>query len=498
MTDDTDDEAPMDGVTTHQPKTRASPSPERDKRRALEAKQDENFEITSHTPEELARDMVKLRSDLNHDVQRRRDPRDELEREKVRLSDVSQKTNNNAKAIDKIMQVLTREGEHKDSIRMLVIKKRNLNMRKFFDHFVAFQNHYIGNNGVVQISSAGPIWQVEVKGPNFAQGIKDSIMHWTRQQNLEVAVIRGKANIAEQRERICTGSAECISQLFGIPKGKGKGKGNARIVICWPDNRPENVWRIVADSVVVLKGRINLTDMRYDVTISDAAATTNTKTLGQSVRDWELRDRTGYLLPVWIHREPDLSQCDWGRAPRGMNGPQGATLGNLVGAQPGWDSSTWWNSSTRWNSSTWWSSSTWCNSKSSWIGTNNSTRWDHPTCSEGQCKLRCLGRSSTWCDSSTWCNSSTWWNSSTNSNTSKSRWHRLVQLHSFTASWIGTSWRLSSQLTSNATSSAADICQHSSHCCGRTDHHDQCRWFTSARSARLSGFTSCGSCCLLT
>ena len=49
------------------------------------------------------------------------------------------------------MQVLTREGEQKDAPRILIIKKRNLNMKKFFDHFVPFQTHYISNNGVVQI-----------------------------------------------------------------------------------------------------------------------------------------------------------------------------------------------------------------------------------------------------------------------------------------------------------------------------------------------------------
>ena len=148
-------------------------------------------------------------------------------------------------------------------------------MNKFFDFLVPFQNHYIGNDGVVQISSAGPVWQIEVKGLTFAGGMKDSTSNWCQQRNLDVAVIRGESNIAEQRDRICNGSAECIAHLFNIPKGRGKGKGSAggaRIVICWPDSQPESAWRIAADNIVVLKGRINLTDMRYDVTISEGSS----------------------------------------------------------------------------------------------------------------------------------------------------------------------------------------------------------------------------------
>jgi hypothetical protein len=173
---------------------------------------------------------------------------------------------------------------------------------------------------------------VEVKGPNFAQPIKDSIVHWSQQQHMEVAVIRGKSNIAERRERVCAGASECISQIFGIPKGKGKGKGGTtRITVCWPDHRPENARGVVADSLVVLKGKKNLTDMRYDITISEAAANTHVQALGEAIREWELQDRTGYLLPIWMHTEADLSQCDWGRAPRNLTGPQGATLGKFMG-----------------------------------------------------------------------------------------------------------------------------------------------------------------------
>ena len=105
-------------------------------------------------------------------------------------------------------------------------------MRQFFQNFINFQNHFVGNQGIVKISSAGPIWRIDTKGPNFTQPCKDSIANWTNQQQMQVAVIRGKSNIADLKERILIGSAESIAVLFGIPKGKGKGKGPQRITIC--------------------------------------------------------------------------------------------------------------------------------------------------------------------------------------------------------------------------------------------------------------------------
>jgi predicted nuclease with TOPRIM domain len=97
------------------------------------------------------------RNDSEHETSRRRDLRDELETEKQRLSNTITKTDNNTKAIQKAMQVLTSEGEHKDNVRIMVIKKRNMNMRAFFANFVGFQNHLVQNAAVVQISSAGPV-----------------------------------------------------------------------------------------------------------------------------------------------------------------------------------------------------------------------------------------------------------------------------------------------------------------------------------------------------
>ena len=210
-----------------------------------------------------------------------------------------------------------------------------MNMRAFFANFVGFQNHLVQNAAVVQISSAGTVWQIEAKGPNFIQNIKDTVTNWCNQNSMEVAVIRGKSAISQQRERICTGVADSIAQIFGIPKGKGKGKGAgpARITTCWPDDKPENSWRIIADSLVVVKGKIDLEQMRYEITLSESACNQQIQNLGVAIREWERADRIGYMLPVWTNTCADLSNCDCGRAPRHLQ---------FGGAQQASWTTTWW------------------------------------------------------------------------------------------------------------------------------------------------------------
>ena len=303
---------------------------------------DDGFSVVK-TSAEIQTDLKSVRDDLDHEIQKRRQLEDELDIEKVRINEHAAKLNANTQAIQKIIQTMAREGEHNDSNRVLVIKKRQYSMRNFFGNFVEFQNHFMANHGVSKISSAGPIWQIEVKGPGFAQTIKDSVSNWCNQRQMDVAVIRGKSNIAELKERICAGCAESIARLFQIPKGKGKGN---RITICWPNNRPESEFRIIADGYVVLKGRVNLLEMRYDLTISETAAAEHLQTLCHDIREWEHADRTGYMLPLQIAAENDLSNCDWGRPPKGFgkggkdggNGGKGANGGGgaqLGGAQLG-------------------------------------------------------------------------------------------------------------------------------------------------------------------
>ena len=109
-------------------KARASPSPEGGRKRsAVEVPKvesgDDDYELAGNTLSNLSNLCKQLRNDLEHETSRRRDLRDELENEKLRLSSTITKTDNNAKAMQKAMQVLTSEGEHKDNVRILVIKK---------------------------------------------------------------------------------------------------------------------------------------------------------------------------------------------------------------------------------------------------------------------------------------------------------------------------------------------------------------------------------------
>jgi hypothetical protein len=84
---------------------------------------DEEFDIPDKTTKEIARDMSKLRNDLNREISRRRDLQEEVDLEKKKLSNTLTLVNANSKALQKVLQTLTREGEHNDGNRILIIKK---------------------------------------------------------------------------------------------------------------------------------------------------------------------------------------------------------------------------------------------------------------------------------------------------------------------------------------------------------------------------------------
>ena len=76
-------------------------------------------------------------------MKRRQDLEDELDQEKVKISENTTRINANSIAIAKIVNVLRKEGEHSDSSRVLVTKKRQYTMRAFFGNFIDFQNHFM-------------------------------------------------------------------------------------------------------------------------------------------------------------------------------------------------------------------------------------------------------------------------------------------------------------------------------------------------------------------
>ena len=248
---------------------------------------------------------------------RRKDLEDDVFTMSRKLADTTSLCNSNTKAIAWVMQVLGAEGEHKDQVRILIVKKRTMTMRQFYGHFNSFQAHFQSNTGTLQITSAGPVWQVEVRSPAATQAIRDSVIAWIQSQSMQVTVIRGKSSISQARERICTGTAEAISSTFGIEKGKGKGKGSPqRLSIHWPNNR--NQWKIFADGQLVVAGEIDMTKQVYIITLAANSLNGKHQELGHAIREWEKSDRVGYMLAVVINITPTLvGYEEWGRAPRG-------------------------------------------------------------------------------------------------------------------------------------------------------------------------------------
>lgn len=110
---------------------------------------DEDFDFAGATSTtEPTRDLKGIRDELNRGIARRRDLQDELDAEKVKLSGATSRANANTKALQQVMQVLAREGEHSDSNRVLVIKKGQMSMRSFFQNFTNVQNHVVSNSVV--------------------------------------------------------------------------------------------------------------------------------------------------------------------------------------------------------------------------------------------------------------------------------------------------------------------------------------------------------------
>jgi hypothetical protein len=64
-----------------------------------------------------------LEAERLSETSKRRDLEDDLDREKARVTEIRQSAFNQNTAITSMMKVLTSEGEHKDMVRIMVIKK---------------------------------------------------------------------------------------------------------------------------------------------------------------------------------------------------------------------------------------------------------------------------------------------------------------------------------------------------------------------------------------
>jgi hypothetical protein len=276
-------------------------------------------------------------ADLETEIGKRRDLRDELDRQTERRTETRQQTRNNSKVIQQCIAILGAEGEHLDSVRILIIKKKGCTMRNFYGAPQPFQQHNHANNQITSITSAGPVWQVECKSPMATRAIRDACWNYCQQNNIEATVIKGKSNITTAKERVVVGTSDSITKILRIDKPKGKGKGPQRIITGWPDQN--NQFSVIADNFVMVAGRINFDKMEYELMISKRAASGEqvAQQLAHQIRAFDSNDRVGYLLPISIELVADLDNNEWGRRQRGMLQQQGAAaamVGQRVVGQP--------------------------------------------------------------------------------------------------------------------------------------------------------------------
>jgi hypothetical protein len=174
------------------------------------------FLPTGLTAQEIEAKLAKVAADLDIEVAKRRDLRDELERQTERLQETRQQTRSNSLALKQCISIMGAEGEHLDSVRILVIKKKGCTMRSFYGAFTAFQNHNQNNQQIASITSAGPVWQIQCKSPMTTQAVRDATWNSCQQNNLEATVIKGKPNITTSKERVVVGISDSIAKIFRI------------------------------------------------------------------------------------------------------------------------------------------------------------------------------------------------------------------------------------------------------------------------------------------
>jgi hypothetical protein len=76
------------------------------------------------TAHDIEAKLAKVVADLELEIGKRRDLRDELDRQTERLQETRQQTRNNSSALKQCISIMGSEGEHLDSVRILVIKKK--------------------------------------------------------------------------------------------------------------------------------------------------------------------------------------------------------------------------------------------------------------------------------------------------------------------------------------------------------------------------------------
>ena len=75
--------------------------------------------------------MENMDADLQRERAKRRDIEDDLEKQDRKIGEVTNANHYFKKGLKSVISILANEGEHKDSLRVLVIKKRGMTMRAF-------------------------------------------------------------------------------------------------------------------------------------------------------------------------------------------------------------------------------------------------------------------------------------------------------------------------------------------------------------------------------
>jgi len=121
------------------------------KRKAKEAgfkskDEDSDLVIVSQDDwEKMTARVDSLTDSLRHEVSRRRDLQEDMDGANERLSSARVENDYCAKSIGSIISVLGIDGEHKDMVRVIVVKKRGMTMKAFYGHWENFQKQLLAS-----------------------------------------------------------------------------------------------------------------------------------------------------------------------------------------------------------------------------------------------------------------------------------------------------------------------------------------------------------------
>ena len=130
------------------------------KRKAVEAglKDKEELKLVSETEwDDVNAKIASLTDALRHEVSRRRDLEDDLEGYNDRLSSTKTKVEFCSKSIASIISVLGTDGEHKDMVRIIVVKKRGMTMKAFYLQWENFQRFALGGAKMFSLPGRGKV-----------------------------------------------------------------------------------------------------------------------------------------------------------------------------------------------------------------------------------------------------------------------------------------------------------------------------------------------------